>query len=390
MGWLCFIVKRRRQHYTAVPMRALIIGHAYVARDNRSKWERLARRGDVEIEIHLPHHWPSWEEEYRPSTEERGCLKIRVDRALRVGREDQYFFSPRFFRGLAGGSFDVLHVEQGTAAFVYSQALFERNLRARKTKSCFFTWINWEFPLRWPWRFAEQYNLRHSDGAIGGNREAVDILKRHGFRGKTVVIPQLGVDADFYSPGSNPALHEKLGLKGLVIGFIGRLVPEKGVQLLLKASEDLEKDVTLLFLGSGPLENELKNPQDKPHRKVIQVSAVNHDEVRDYLRVMDVLALPSYSTPTWKEQFGHVLIEAMACEIPVIGSSAGAIPEVIGDAGLVFAEKSVEEFSGKLRFLANSASERKALGQQGRRRVLENFTHERIAEQTLEFWRTLR
>ena len=194
-------------------MRALIIGHAYVAKDNCAKWEVLARRGEAEIEIHLPHRWPSWETEYRPTetgnevqssefgvrgsvgakAEGRsGNLRIRVAHAIRVGREDQYFFAPQLFRGLTHGHFDVLHVEQGAAAFVYSQALLERNLFARKTKTCFFTWINWESPMRWPWKMAERYNLKHSDGAIGGNCEAVDILKRHGFRGKTAVIPQLG------------------------------------------------------------------------------------------------------------------------------------------------------------------------------------------------------
>ena len=52
-------------------MRALIIGHAYVAKDNRAKWERLAHDGKTEIEIHLPHHWPSWEEDYRPTEQQR-------------------------------------------------------------------------------------------------------------------------------------------------------------------------------------------------------------------------------------------------------------------------------------------------------------------------------
>ncbi len=370
-------------------MRALIIGHTYVARDNRAKWELLARSGKAEIEIHLPHRWPSWEENYCPTEEKDGGLNVRVAHAVRAGREDQYFFAPRIFRGLALSAFDVLHVEQGAAAFVYSQALLERALCARKTKTCFFTWINWETPLRRPWEAAQRYNLRHSNGAIGGNRAAVDILKRHGFRGKTTVIPQLGVDPDFYSPGSNTALREKLGLQGIVIGFIGRLVPEKGVQLLLQASQKLDAEITLMFLGFGTLENELKNWVSEPHRKVVQVSAVGHDDVRDYLRAMDILVLPSYDTPTWKEQFGHVLIEAMACQVPVIGSSAGAIPEVIGDAGLIFPEKSVDKLAEQLQLLVHSSSERDRLGRLGRRRALENFTHEKIALQTLEFWKTL-
>ena len=60
------------------------------------------------------------------------------------------------------------------------------------------------------------------------------------------------------------------------------------------------------------------------------------NDVPRHLRALDALVLPSESTPLWKEQFGHVLIEAMACGVPVVGSDSGAIPEVIGEAGLLF------------------------------------------------------
>ncbi|MBI4026493.1 MAG: glycosyltransferase [Verrucomicrobia bacterium] len=370
-------------------MRAMVISHACVAEDNRAKWECLARDGKTRIELHLPHRWPSWESRYRPSPQTADGFDIRVAHAFRTGREDQYFFAPRVFRGLRRGAFDILHVEQGAAAFVYFQSLLERNLFSRRTKTCFFTWINWEYPLRWPWNRIEPHNLRHSDGAIGGNNEAVDILRRHGFRGKTAVIPQLGVDTEYYSPAPNDALRVKLGLRGVVIGFVGRLVEEKGIRLLLEAAERLESEISLLLLGSGPLERELDQTAASGRLRIARVAAVAHEQVRDYLRAMDILALPSYSTPAWKEQFGHVLIEAMACEIPVVGSSSAAIPEVIGNAGLIFRERSAEELTSCLNALISSPAERRRMGRLGRLRVLERFTHQEIARQTLEFWKTL-
>jgi len=57
-----------------------------------------------------------------------------------------------------------------------------------------------------------------------------------------------------------------------------------------------------------------------------------------YMNCMDALALPSLTTPEWKEQYGRVIPEAMACGVPVVGSDSGAIPEVIGSAGLVAPE----------------------------------------------------
>lgn len=391
-------------------MRSLVISHTYVAPDNHAKWECLARSGAAEIELHLPHRWPSWEADYQPSPVQAGRFQIRVAHALRTGREDQYFFAPRLFRGMRDGNFDILHVEQGSAAFVYFQALIERNRVSPRTRTCFFTWINWESPMRWPWTAAERYNLRHSQGAIGGNGEAVDLLKKHGFQGKTAVIPQLGVDPSAYSPAPNPGLRQRLGLQGVTIGFVGRLVPEKGVSLLIDAVQRLTTETSLLLVGSGPLAAEIQRSfapannstasipdggmahlayQLGKHSRLVHVPAVAHHEVRDYLQAMDVLVLPSFATPRWKEQFGHALIEAMACEIPVIGSSSGAIPEVIGDAGMVFKERNADDLFHHLEALVVSADQRRSLGQRGRQRVLRCYTHQEIARQTLEFWTTL-
>lgn len=370
-------------------MRALVISHACVAEDNRAKWEFIAREKLAEIEVHLPHRWPSWESDYRPKPSDSPGLRIRVNHALRVGREDQYFFAPQFSRGLADGKFDILHVEQGTTAAVYFQTLRERNRSSPKTKSCFFTWINWEAPLRWPFSAFERHALRHSDGAICGNTEAADILGRHGFHGKTTVLPQLGVDTEFYSPGSAAELRDRLGLEGLVIGFMGRLVEEKGVRLLLEAASKLDTAVSVLLVGSGPLESEVTRFRGDSRIRVVHIPAVPHDAVRDHLRAMDILVLPSYAIPTWKEQFGHVLIEAMACEVPVIGSSSAAIPDVIGSAGLLFEDRSSTDLAAKLKTLVESPTERTRLGKLGRQRVLERFTHEHVARQTVEFWKAL-
>ena len=101
---------------------------------------------------------------------------------------------------------------------------------------------------------------------------------------------------------------------------------------------------------------------------------------------MDVLVLPSQSSSRWQEQFGHVLIEAMAAGVPVIGSDCGAIPEVIGDAGMVFPEGDVEALKERLYQLCRSAALQRRLAHHGRARALSQFTHRHIAERTLAFW----
>ncbi|MCC7519869.1 MAG: glycosyltransferase family 4 protein [Verrucomicrobiae bacterium] len=367
-------------------MRARVVGHAYVAQDNRAKWESLARERLAEIELLLPHRWPSWERDYRPESSEAPGLRVRVARAFRVGREDQYFFAPGSFGGMA--NFDLLCVEQGTTAAVFAQALLAR--RGTRTRACFFTWINWEGRHRRLWRAIERFNFARSDGAVGGNRDAVDLLRKHGFRGKTAVLPQLGVDTDFYSSGSADSLRARLGLEGFVLGFVGRLVPEKGVLDLIEAAAAFRDVAGLLLVGDGPLAADARERADALGLRLVHVPAVPHDAVRDHLRAMDALVLPSRDTPRWREQFGHVLIEAMACEVPVVGSTAGAIPEVLGEAGLLFSEGNREELRERIAALLASPSERRAWGRRGRVRVLAHYTHAKVARDTLAFWETLR
>ena len=104
---------------------------------------------------------------------------------------------------------------------------------------------------------------------------------------------------------------------------------------------------------------------------------------------LDVLVLPSRTTPTWREQFGRVLIEAMACETAVIGSDSGEIPHVIGDAGMTYPEGNIEALAARLVHLIGDPTLRHHLAQQGRARVLAHFTQQRIAQATWQVYRAV-
>lgn len=125
-----------------------------------------------------------------------------------------------------------------------------------------------------------------------------------------------------------------------IIGFVGRFVPEKGVLDLLEALGPLGPDYVLVCIGGGPQESELKKQAralgvEKQLRILPPMPA---SALAEHIAAMDVLALPSHTEQFWKEQYGRVLVEAMAAGVPVIGSDSGAIPYVIGDARRVFAE----------------------------------------------------
>lgn len=142
----------------------------------------------------------------------------------------------------------------------------------------------------------------------------------------------------------------------------------------------IEQDWKLLLLGSGPMEEEIRArwyPQLS--ERLIMVAGVPHEDVPRYLRALDIFVLPSVSTPTWIEQFGIVLAQAMLAGIPCIGSSSGAIPEVIGPGGIVFEEGKTDMFVEKLSLLISSASERERIGLLAREYAFSHYTNEAVA-----------
>jgi glycosyltransferase involved in cell wall biosynthesis len=183
----------------------------------------------------------------------------------------------------------------------------------------------------------------------------------------------------------------ELGLSGFVAGYVGRMVARKGLMDMLDALPLAGPEVNLLFVGSGEqqpgLEQRAQELGIQPRVRFLgdQPTAA----LPAIMSALDVLVLPSRTVPTWKEQFGRVIIEAHACATPVIGSDSGAIPEVIGEAGLVFPEGDARALAAALEQLRASPAECRRLGELGRQRVEDRFTWQRVAEQMRDIYLTM-
>jgi glycosyltransferase involved in cell wall biosynthesis len=199
------------------------------------------------------------------------------------------------------------------------------------------------------------------------------------------------VDTTAYGRRDVSELRRRLNLTRFTVGYVGRLVEEKGLRVLLGALAGVDFDFQLLVVGRGPLEDEIRAFMAARAwgDRLRIVPGVSHAEIPNYQNCADVLVLHSLTRPDWKEQFGHVLIEAMACEVPVIGSDSGEVPTVIGDAGVITPEGDVAALRRALEDVAASAERRRRLGEAGRRRVLERYTHEELARRLVEFFQRL-
>jgi glycosyltransferase involved in cell wall biosynthesis len=252
----------------------------------------------------------------------------------------------------------------------------------------FFTWQNLLRNYPPPFAWWERANYRRAGYALAGNQDAANVLRKKGYRGPLTVLPQFGVDPAIFTPAS----HSPAADAPLRIGYAGGLLPEKGLDLLLQACAGLRGEWRLTLVGEGESRAALvalAAKLDVRDRVRFEPRLQSH-AMPVFYQALDVFVLPSRTLPTWKEQFGRVLIEAMSCAIPVVGSNSGEIPNVMGEAGLLFAEGDVDALRGHLQRLLDDPGLRANLGQAGRERVLAHYTMQKIAAETVNVYHALK
>ncbi|HLL78504.1 MAG TPA: glycosyltransferase [Ktedonobacteraceae bacterium] len=368
-------------------MRVLMLSKALVAGTSQRKLEELAKCPGVELTLVTPPYWQS--DDGSRQTLERlytsGYEMIVTPMALN-GNFHLHFY-PQLGKILRRVRPDIVHIDEEP----YNFATFHAMRLARKVgaRSLFFTWQNLYRVYPLPFRIMEHYNYRHASAALAGNRDAAEVLKRKGYRGPISIIPQFGFDTDIYRR-AQPRQPRSVG-DPFTLGFVGRLVESKGLPTLIEALPLLPDYCRVTFIGNGPMRGALEEQAARlgVSERVAFRSGVPTYEIPAALQDLDALVLPSLTRPNWKEQFGRVLCEAMACETPVIGSDSGEIPYVIDAAGLVFPEGNAQELSKRVQQLLDDPALYADLARKGRQRVLDNYTQEQIAHQTYEVYREM-
>ncbi|MBD2058700.1 glycosyltransferase family 4 protein [Oculatella sp. FACHB-28] len=387
-------------------MRILVASHTYIVDLNCEKLRLMAAlEPGIEVTIVVPRRWrPGGVQNKLIETRFRqeGSFQVVPVSNFSENNQGLLLFGADLVSLLRKFRPEIIQVEQGSKALAYFELITLNRILRLNAKNVFFTWWNLPYDLKFPISWLESYNLRHTQGLIVGNQDGAEILQQRGYRGATKVMPQLGVDEKLFCPRLQPELTAKVGVKPheFVVGFVGRFVPEKGLLTLLKAVEKLgDRPWKLLLLGRGPLKQTLMDEAAAMGigDRIIWVESVPHDDVPRYINLMNCLVLPSetdkqFKTLTsagWKEQFGHVLIEAMACQIPVVGSDSGEIPYVIKDAGLIFPEGNVVALSDCLAKLIDQPELARDLAQRGYSRAMTHYTNLALAKQQLEFYKQI-
>jgi len=229
-----------------------------------------------------------------------------------------------------------------------------------------------------PFEAVRKYVLRHTDHVLSRSPDATMVVRARGYDGPVTPIGY-GVDVTTFAPPAHPVSIRPD--RPFRIGYVGRLIEEKGLDEALDAMAMSGAPVMLGIMGEGPYEAKLRE----------RIAALGLEgrvsfqgwgspgDVANFLRSLDALVLLTRTTNAVKEQFGRVIIEAQACGVPVIGSTCGAIPDVVGDGGWIVPEREPQTLRTLLNQIAIDAALVRAKGLAARNNVQARFTYDAVA-----------
>jgi glycosyltransferase involved in cell wall biosynthesis len=364
-------------------VRAVIMSHAYADQANRAKLRSLAALGVTVVAV-VPDRWAASDGViHRAAGEEDAGVRV-VPIAVR-GKAmvpDRLEWSAKALRRVLGEFRpDLLHIEE--EPWTQAATLGIKQAHRLGIPTVLYTGESVPRSHTLARRFRRDRNLRSAGGVVAGSQLALASVTSRRVTNPTLVLPQLGVTPPpVAARGSQPTF---------TIGFVGRLVPERGLDLLFRACVGLAGKWTITVVGTGPSQEELEGLAQRlgVSARVSWLGALPRDTVEQVWPRLDCVVLPSRTTPRWVLGVGRAAMYAMAHGVAVVGSDSGILSELVGDAGRIVPEENVPALTAALQELYADRAECARLGSVGRQRVLEHFSDDAVARKTLAFWRSI-
>ncbi len=369
-------------------LRVLIISHTYVVGVNQGKLKTISDTKEVELALLAPNNWKALEwNRFLPLETPFPQIRIYSAPVYFTGRVGAHLYTPwKIWQVINDFQPDLIQVEEE----IFSLCALEVAVLAKlyNKPMVVFGWENQQRSLPLLRQWVRNFVMGTTNLYIAGNQDGAAVMRNWGYTRQIEVMPQMGVDTVLFSPQFSTNNNE------LNIGFLGRLVPEKGIDILFTAVSQLRKqglNCRIIICGSGSSEAELKQmaAQQNIADIVTWKGAVRHEEAPKEMSKFDILVLPSRTVATWKEQFGHVIVEAMAMGIPVVGSDCGEIPNAIANRDLIFPEEDAAALATILKRAIADIDWRQEMGKYGIERVQNYYSHERIAQRLIDLWQKI-
>ena len=374
-------------------MRALLISHTCQSRlEGQPRAEWLASSDGVELMVLAPgrfNHFGVWREAEPPLAASFQFVSQRVALPWLGPAQNYLHWYPGLKQVLLDFRPDIIDLWQEPWAAVSAHACWLRNKFLPAARIVLESEQNMLKRFPPPFNWFEKYTLQNADYAVGRSSAVLGVLRAKGFTGPARQVGN-AVDTSLFKPMDRAECRRALGLSGFVAGYVGRLVERKGLMDLIHALALCPENIHVVFAGSGEYRAAVEKRaitlglQDR----VRFLGAHCLEELPQIMNALDVLVLPSRTVPSWMEQFGRVIIEAQACETPVIGSDSGAIPEVVGSGGMVFVERDARSLAAAIMRCAANPRWVREMGRIGRQQVEKEFTWQQVAARMREIYET--
>ena len=373
-------------------LRVLVISHSYIMKPYRRKFSLIAENNSVNVRVICHNLWFESFQEIAFEPDPETCCEEFAYPIRFSGYGSRFFYRDNITSHFREFQPNIIHLEEEAWSLNALQTIRLKNKYCPQSRFIFRTSLSVDIKQRFGFlpRWIEKKVFNDTDMAFPLSKNGVNILRRRGYTKEVTVFPN-GVDLRMCNKIKVEELRLELGLdQTFVIGYVGRLLGMKGLDTLLEAIAQLNMNCKILLVGRGEYKPQLEKLADQLviSEKIVWIDGVPPEDVPKYINCMDTLVLPSRTTPDWVEFFGRVLVEAMACQVPVIGSDSGEIPNVIGNAGLTFPEGKAELLANQIQMIAQDSVLRSSLIQLGLERVKE-FSWETIAQRTLEVYQNL-
>ncbi len=359
-------------------MRILAVDTIAVEAARRSAYRELAHMDGCEVHLLVPSAWQEQGSVTTAEPEPDPMLHLHTSRTTFGFRQHRVLYSS--LRSLLHKlKPDILYIDTEPENYTAVQCRLAIDAVSPQTHLALVSSRNLDYrSIGFPYKFA--FTHRWCD-ALARRRPADIMFVRplstmymlEGYARSVVHLPH-PVDCAMFSPETPATLPAVDGV--FVVGYVGRLVESKGVQLLIRSLVRLPENVHALIVGKGPFRRDLEKLS-----KVLGVAgrvrfepSVPYRSVAGFMRSMQLLVLPSLPATHWVEQFGRVLVESMACGTPVIGSRSGQIPEILGAEGVLVEPGDEDALVYAIDDLLCHPSRCVALGSAGRGRALQHFS----------------
>lgn len=241
----------------------------------------------------------------------------------------------------------------------------------------------------------KQFTLKNVDYCICHTNKAKAVLVAEGIGEDKIKIIRLGVDLKKFKQTDSKKRQDK----NITILFVGRLIEEKGIMDAYEAYRKIQNSkyrgqnyyIKFRIVGEGELKKHLFNMIKKDgFVGQVSVEKKDYEEMPKVYQKTDILVMPSKSTRTWEEQYGMVLIEAMATGLAIIAYKSGAIPEIVGDTGILVKEGDTKGLTQALSTLVLNQDLRKKLGTMARKRVVLLYDAQKTAQEIGKIYEEVR